>query len=79
MDDGEIAVSEWFAAHDEYHKRSDAYNKRLELVRAERDRGNWAMNCQVEYALLNEAQKKALAADDELYRALARNQSKVFP
>lgn len=77
MDDREIAVSEWFAAHDGYHKRSAAYNTRLELVRAERERGNWTMNCQVEYALLNEAQNKALAADEELYRALAHNQSKV--
>lgn len=71
MDDREIAVSEWFAAHDDYHRRSDAYNKRLELVRAERNRGNWMMNCQVEYALLNEAQKKALAADETLWAKLS--------
>lgn len=64
-------VEEWFAAHDAYHKASDVYNARLELVRAERERGNWTMRVDVEYSALCKAQSKALAADETLYAALS--------
>lgn len=64
------AVQDWFAVHDAYHKASAAYNERLRLVRAERERGNWSMDVNAEYQALNNAQKAALSADDALYRFL---------
>lgn len=64
------AVIKWFAAHDDYHKASATYNARLELVRAERERDNWTMNCFQEYAALNDARRYSLAADSDLYEAL---------
>jgi hypothetical protein len=70
MSQRDDAVDAWFGAHDEYHQASDTYNTRLELVRAERERGNWTMNCHQEYAALSTAQKAALAADETLYAAL---------
>lgn len=60
----------WFKAHHEYHEASDAYNRRLELVKAERKRDNWTMNAHQEYAALNTAQSAALRADETLYRAM---------
>lgn len=65
-----VATDEWFAAHDRYHKASARYNDRLLLVRSERERGNWSMKVDEEYADLNAAQSAALAADTELYIAL---------
>lgn len=65
-----MTVAEWFKAHDAYHKASELYNQRLELVRAERERGNWTMNVNAEYTALNQAQSAALQADRELYVAL---------
>lgn len=61
------AVEAWFRAHDAYHQASDAYNARLAVVRAERDRGNWSMNTDPEYQALTQAQKDAFAASDRLY------------
>ena len=65
-----VATDEWFAAHDAYHKASDAYNQRLTLVKAERERGNWTMTTDIEHQALGLAQSKALAADNDLYIAL---------
>lgn len=64
------AIGKWFGAHDAYHKASDAYNARLTLVRAERERGNWTMTVDPEYKALNDAQRAALKADSELYAAM---------
>jgi hypothetical protein len=61
---------EWFMAHDAYHKASEAYNQRLELVRAERGRGNWSMKLDAEYNALHDAQAAALRADETFYQAL---------
>jgi len=74
------AIAAWFDAHDAYHKASDAYNERLALVRAERERGNWTMKIDQEYSALGEAQKAALQADTALYTFLtsAREQTSVI-
>lgn len=64
------AFRAWFNAHDTYHKASDAYNQRLALVRAERERDNWTMTTHNEYHKLNAAQSAALAADETLYQAM---------
>ncbi len=71
----EIAV--WFAAHDAYHKASDAYNARLKFVRAERERdaNAWAMTCDSEYQELNHAHRVAMEADQTLYKALTKGAS----
>lgn len=61
---------EWFLVHDAYHKASEAYNLRLVLVRAERERGNWSMKIDVEYAAVHDAQAAALKADEAFYRTL---------
>lgn len=63
-------VNEWFAAHDAYHKASTAYNDRLALVRAERERGNWTMKLDQEYETLNDARAAALFADGALYQTM---------
>ena len=70
MSETSAAVDDWFSVHDAYHKASRAYNERLALVRAERERGNWSMNCDAEYRALADAQSAAFAADETLYRAL---------
>jgi len=64
------AVREWFGKHDAYHKASAAYNARLVLVRAERERGNWTMPMDAEYRALNDAQSAAIAAAETLYQSL---------
>ena len=66
----QVATNEWFAAHDAYHKASAAYNQRLTLVKAERERGNWSMTTDAEYQVLGSAQSKALSANNDLYLAL---------
>jgi hypothetical protein len=63
-------VEDWFQAHRKYREASEEYNKRLELVRAERELGNWTMNLHQEYRKLNEAQSNALKADNILYEKL---------
>lgn len=70
MTEVDSEVNAWFRAHDEYHLASETYNKRLELVRAERDRDNWTMNVFQEYAALNDAQRAALEADETFYQWL---------
>ena len=70
MTDRHSAVDAWFQAHDAYHRASAGYNARLELVRAERERGNWTMKLDREYATLNDAQNVALKADGVLYENL---------
>lgn len=70
MTECKTALGKWFAAHDAHHKARDAYNSRLELIRAERERGNWTMRLDREYAALNNAERAALAADQELYGEL---------
>ncbi len=60
----------WFEAHDRYHKASASYNERLQLVRAERERGNWSMTTDKEYADLGAAQSAAMQANNDLYAAL---------
>jgi hypothetical protein len=70
MDD---AVREWFEKHDAYHKASAAYNARLALVRAERERGNWSMPLDAEYRTLNDAQSAAISAAETLYHAVVKN------
>lgn len=65
-----VATDEWFAAHDAYHAASAAYNARLTVVEAERERGNWSMNTDPEYQALSLAQAKALSSDNDLYFAL---------
>lgn len=71
------AMTEWYLAHDAYHKASEAYNRRLALVRSERDRGNWSMTVDAEYKALNEAQSAALAADETFYRACDRELARL--
>lgn len=71
------ALSEWFHAHDAYHKASAVYNDRLRLVRAERERGNWSMNLNQEYDALNSAQAAALRADEMLYHAELKQRTAV--
>ena len=63
-------VEEWFRKHRKYRAASDEYNRRLLLVREERERGNWTMNLNQEYKKLNEAQSNALQADSTLYEKL---------
>jgi hypothetical protein len=70
------ALQLWFNAHDKYHRASQAYNERLTLVRAERERGNWSMDTSEEYARLNECQSLALQADNILYETLTLIQSR---
>lgn len=64
------AVEDWFKLHDAYHKASDAYNARLAVVRAERERDNWSMNVHAEYRALHDAQSVALQASEALYQYL---------
>lgn len=72
MTECKIALGKWFAAHDAYHKASDTYNARVAFVRSERERDSrhLVMTCDQEYKVLNETQRAALAADQELYGAL---------
>ncbi len=63
-------IEEWYQAYHAYHKASDAYNARLTLVRKERERGNWMMDCGDEYQALNAAQKNAMQATEILYQTL---------
>ena len=70
MSEMSAAVDDWFSVHDAYHKASLAYNERLALVRAERERGNWSMDVNAEYQALCDAQRVALSADETLYRFL---------
>lgn len=65
-----MTVDQWFAAQDAYWKACAAYNKRLLLIRAERERDNWSMNVEIEYRELHNAQRHAQAADRELYLAM---------
>lgn len=69
-----MTVDEWFLVHDSYHKASEVYNQRLELVRSERDRGNWSMKVDVEYRIVHNAQSAVLKADIALYQTLLRQQ-----
>lgn len=63
-------VEQWFKVHHEYHEAVDAYNRRLELVEAERERENWTINAHQEYAALNTAQSEAFRASETLYWAI---------
>lgn len=72
MTQREADVDEWFKAHLTYHKAVATYNERLALVRAERERGNWGMDVQAEYAVMHDAQSAALRASEALYRALGQ-------
>lgn len=73
MNDRETAVTEWFAAHDAYHKASDVYNARVRFIREQDAVGRFGeFNARGEYKLLNETQKACFAADEVLYQALVK-------
>lgn len=66
-----MTIEEWFQVQDIWHKAIDIYNNRLTLARAERERGNWSMQLDVEYGAMRDAQSRAFAANEELYQSIA--------
>lgn len=61
------------SARKSYVEAVTAYNDRLTLVRAERERGNWSMTVDPEYVAVKDAQRNLAEVVEDLSDAALKN------